>query len=90
MRQSHPYIATCSVTDQTRLCSLLIINFDEHGGFADHVPPPMNVPQPEDGTTFTGTSEGHHVSYDFTRLGVRYVSLELVFYHTNLVHLNTC
>lgn len=53
--------------------SLLIINFDEHGGFADHVPPPMKVPQPEDGITFTGSSEGHKVSYDYTRLGVRYV-----------------
>jgi phospholipase C len=53
------------------LYSLLIINFDEHGGFADHVPTPLNVPQPEDNITFTGTSEGHRVSYDFTRLGVR-------------------
>lgn len=55
----------------TVLFSLLIINFDEHGGFADHVPTPLNVPQPEDNITFTGTSEGHEVSYDFTRLGVR-------------------
>ncbi|KAJ5235661.1 uncharacterized protein N7469_004829 [Penicillium citrinum] len=51
--------------------ALLIINFDEHGGFADHVPPPMNIPQPEDGITFTGMSDDHHVTYDFTRLGVR-------------------
>ncbi|OOQ91762.1 phosphatidylglycerol specific phospholipase [Penicillium brasilianum] len=51
--------------------ALLIINFDEHGGFADHVPTPLNVPQPEDNITFSGTSEGHEVSYDFTRLGVR-------------------
>ncbi|KAJ5584555.1 uncharacterized protein N7459_004355 [Penicillium hispanicum] len=51
--------------------ALLIINFDEHGGFADHVAPPMNVPQPEDNITFTGTSDGHIVTYDFTRLGVR-------------------
>ncbi|KAJ5609053.1 hypothetical protein N7528_009620 [Penicillium herquei] len=51
--------------------ALLIINFDEHGGFADHVPPPMNIPQPEDNITFTGTSDGHNVTYDFTRLGVR-------------------
>lgn len=50
---------------------LLIINFDEHGGFADHVPPPMNIPQPDDGITFTGMSDDHHVTYDFTRLGVR-------------------
>ncbi|KAJ5792935.1 uncharacterized protein N7503_008913 [Penicillium pulvis] len=51
--------------------ALLIINFDEHGGFADHVPPPMNVPAPKDGITFNGTSDGHVVQYDFTRLGVR-------------------
>jgi phospholipase C len=53
--------------------SLLIINFDEHGGFADHVAPPMNVPQPEDKISYNGTSEDHAVTYDFTRLGVRYV-----------------
>ncbi|GAQ43204.1 hypothetical protein AtubIFM55763_003477 [Aspergillus tubingensis] len=50
---------------------LIILNFDEHGGFADHVPTPVNVPQPEDGITFTGMSDGHNVTYDFTRLGVR-------------------
>ncbi|KIX04865.1 uncharacterized protein Z518_05736 [Rhinocladiella mackenziei CBS 650.93] len=50
---------------------LLIINFDEHGGFADHVPPPINIPAPEDGITFSGESDGHNVTYDFTRLGVR-------------------
>ncbi|KAE8151003.1 phosphoesterase family-domain-containing protein [Aspergillus avenaceus] len=51
--------------------ALIIINFDEHGGFADYVPPPVNVPQPEDGIAFDGLSEGHPVTYDFTRLGVR-------------------
>lgn len=51
--------------------SLFILNFDEHGGFADHVPPPVNVPQPDDKITFTGESDGHNVTYDFTRLGVR-------------------
>ncbi|GAD93287.1 phosphatidylglycerol specific phospholipase [Paecilomyces variotii No. 5] len=50
---------------------LIVINFDEHGGFADHVPPPVNIPAPEDGLTFTGVSDGHNVTYDFTRLGVR-------------------
>lgn len=50
---------------------LIIVNFDEHGGFADHVPPPINIPQPEDGITFNGTSDRHHVQYDFTRLGIR-------------------
>jgi phospholipase C len=51
--------------------SLFILNFDEHGGFADHVPPPVNVPQPQDGIDFNGLSDGHNVTYDFTRLGVR-------------------
>ncbi|KAK1143055.1 hypothetical protein N8T08_007119 [Aspergillus melleus] len=51
--------------------ALIIINFDEHGGFADHVPPPANVPRPDDQIVFDGESEGHHVTYDFTRLGVR-------------------
>lgn len=50
---------------------MLIINFDEHGGFADHVPPPTGVPAPQDAMTFSGLSDGHNVSYDFTRLGVR-------------------
>lgn len=54
--------------------SVLIINFDEHGGFADHVPTPVNVPQPEDGIIFKGTSSNHNFTYDFTRLGVRYAS----------------
>jgi len=51
--------------------TLLVINFDEHGGFADHVPPPVNVPAPQDGITYTGLSDAHNVTYDFTRLGVR-------------------
>lgn len=50
---------------------LLVINFDEHGGFADHVAPPVNVPAPEDGITYSGPSDGFNVTYDFTRLGVR-------------------
>ncbi|KAJ5960599.1 Phosphoesterase [Penicillium vulpinum] len=51
--------------------AVLIINFDEHGGFADHVPTPVNVPQPEDGIIFKGKSSNHNFTYDFTRLGVR-------------------
>ncbi|KAL1988139.1 hypothetical protein VTN96DRAFT_669 [Rasamsonia emersonii] len=51
--------------------TLIILNFDEHGGFADHVPPPMNIPAPDDNITFSGMSDGHNVTYDFTRLGVR-------------------
>jgi phospholipase C len=40
--------------------TLLVILYDEHGGFADHVPPPPAVP-PDD----------HHEEYTFDRLGVR-------------------
>lgn len=50
---------------------LIIINFDEHGGFADHVPPPINIPIPEDDISFSGLSDAHNVTYDFSRLGVR-------------------
>jgi len=42
----------------------LIITWDEHGGFYDHVAPPMNVPSP-DGIDSTDDP------FDFTRLGVR-------------------
>jgi len=40
--------------------TLLVILYDEHGGFADHVPPPAAVPPDE-----------HHEEYTFDRLGVR-------------------
>jgi phospholipase C len=40
--------------------TLLVILYDEHGGFADHVPPPPAVPP-----------DGHHDEYTFDRLGVR-------------------
>jgi phospholipase C len=42
----------------------LIITYDEHGGFFDHVAPPVNVPAP-DGINSTDDP------FDFTRLGVR-------------------
>ena len=40
--------------------TLLIVTYDEHGGFFDHVPPPVTFP-PDD----------HTKEYDFARLGVR-------------------
>jgi phospholipase C len=44
--------------------TLLVINFDEHGGFFDHVAPPQDgVPNP-DGLM-------NHYGFNFTRLGVR-------------------
>ncbi|CAE7356411.1 NPC1, partial [Symbiodinium microadriaticum] len=44
--------------------SVLLITYDEHGGFFDHVPPPENIPNP-DGLNATDDP------FDFTRLGVR-------------------
>ena len=50
---------------------LYIVSFDEAGGYADHVPPPTNVP-PGDNLTYTETApDGKNVTFDFTRLGVR-------------------
>ena len=46
--------------------SLLVILYDEHGGFFDHVPPPANVPAPED-----RVSPFRQLSFDFRRLGPR-------------------
>ena len=43
--------------------TLLIITWDEHGGFYDHVPPPATI-APD---TFMDTTHG----FDFSRLGVR-------------------
>lgn len=40
--------------------SLLVVLFDEHGGFYDHVPPPAAVPP-----------DHHQEEYSFDRLGVR-------------------
>ncbi len=43
----------------------LIITYDEHGGFYDHVPPPMHgVPAPDD-------IPPSPYNYSFTRLGIR-------------------
>jgi phospholipase C len=40
--------------------TLLVIAYDEHGGFYDHVAPPAGVPP-----------DAHHEEYTFDRLGVR-------------------
>ena len=51
---------------------LFIMTMDEHGGFADHVPPPTDVPPPGDGLNWTETAlNGQKVTFDFRRLGVR-------------------
>lgn len=51
--------------------TLFIITFDEHGGFADHVPPPTGVPA-GDNLTWTETApDGKNYTFNFERLGVR-------------------
>ncbi len=55
--------------------TLFLLTFDEHGGFADHVPPPVNVPA-GDSLTYTETSpDGKNMTFDFTRLGIRVPTL---------------
>jgi phospholipase C len=44
--------------------SLLVVLYDEHGGFFDHVPPPDSVPSPDG-------KKSKLPPFDFTRLGVR-------------------
>ena len=44
----------------------LVVTFDEHGGFYDHVPPPINVPIPDEPSAKTQIPY-----YNFDRLGVR-------------------
>jgi phospholipase C len=65
--------------------TLLVLLYDEHGGFYDHVPPPAAVPP-----------DGHSEEYTFDRLGVRVPALLIspwversvvstVFDHTSLL-----
>jgi phospholipase C len=49
--------------------TLFIVTYDEHGGFYDHVPPPMNVPAPDASSSFPDKG------FNFTRLGVRVPTL---------------
>ncbi|KAF8838111.1 phosphoesterase superfamily protein [Paxillus ammoniavirescens] len=50
--------------------TLFLLTFDEHGGFADHVPPPVGVPS--DGLTYTELAQdGQNYTFNFDRLGVR-------------------
>lgn len=51
--------------------SLLIVTYDEHGGFYDHVPPPRTV-APGDPIT---DPENNRYNFDFTQLGVRVPAL---------------
>jgi phospholipase C len=47
--------------------SALVITYDEHGGFYDHVEPPKTV-APGDGLS---DEDNNHHDFDFTQLGVR-------------------
>ncbi|MDA4128989.1 MAG: phosphoesterase [Thaumarchaeota archaeon] len=51
--------------------SLLIITYDEHGGFYDHVVPPTAIP-PGDSVSSPGNN---HNNFDFRQLGVRVPTL---------------
>lgn len=54
--------------------SLLILTFDESGGFHDHVAPPL-VPRPDD-LTYTSTApDGEVYTFPFNRLGGRIPTL---------------
>ena len=46
--------------------TLFVITYDEHGGFYDHVQPPVDIPAPGDKETSYPDA-----GYDFTKLGVR-------------------
>jgi len=48
--------------------TLLVIIYDEHGGFFDHVPPPEGIPQ-------SVPPDDHQEEYTFDRLGVRVPAL---------------
>jgi phospholipase C len=47
--------------------SILVVTYDEQGGFYDHVPPPMTV---SPGDIISDPNNSHH-SFDFTQLGIR-------------------
>ncbi|KAF3759905.1 phosphoesterase [Cryphonectria parasitica EP155] len=51
--------------------TLFILTFDEHGGFGDHVPPPVNVPAGDDLTYTETAQDGQNITFAFDRLGVR-------------------
>jgi len=51
--------------------TLFIMTFDEHGGFADHVVPPTNVPAGDSLTYTEKAIDGKSNTFDFTSLGIR-------------------
>ena len=55
--------------------TLFILTFDEHGGFGDHVPPPVNVPAGDDITYTELAHDKKNMTFAFNRLGVRVPTL---------------
>ncbi|KAB8071496.1 phosphoesterase family-domain-containing protein [Aspergillus leporis] len=51
--------------------TLFILTFDEHGGFADHVSPPENVPAGDNLTYTERAKDGKEATFHFDRLGIR-------------------
>lgn len=49
--------------------TLFVLTFDEHGGFYDHVPPPMDIPAPNPG------EPSYPSPFRFDRLGIRIPTL---------------
>jgi len=47
---------------------LFLVTYDEHGGFYDHVPPPMDIPSPDGIATYDGDVSP---PFNFNRAGVR-------------------
>ncbi|KAK9485262.1 PLC-A protein [Lipomyces starkeyi] len=55
--------------------TLFILTFDEHGGFGDHVRPPVGVPAGDDLTYTELSPDGKNMTFDFKRVGVRVPTL---------------
>ncbi|KAJ5937315.1 hypothetical protein N7454_004970 [Penicillium verhagenii] len=51
--------------------TLFILTWDEHGGFADHVSPPTQVPAGDSLTYTERAADGGDYTFHFDRLGVR-------------------
>ncbi|KAJ5971496.1 uncharacterized protein N7479_001414 [Penicillium vulpinum] len=51
--------------------TLFILTWDEHGGFADHVSPPTDVPAGDSLTYTEKAQDGQEYTFHFDRLGIR-------------------
>lgn len=58
------------LTNVIRNETLFVLSFDETGGFADHVPPPLAV-RPDDLTYTETVPTGENYTFEFNRLGGR-------------------